>query len=165
MKDFDKLRHGNVTKDQFRLSMSMANIPLSESEFRLILSHFETPNKGNYVEWKEFCDILDEVFSHKELEKVAPNNQVELAQTSFNYGKNAINQKELELANKIKQSFKEYQLVNRLDAKQLFENWDKLSRFKVSPKQFRQVLATIGFNLTEEENKAICKLYASDDEN
>ncbi len=54
--------------------------------------------------------------------------------------------------------------MNRLDTKQLFENWDKLSRFKVSPKQFRQVLATVGFNLSEEENRAICKLYASDDE-
>lgn len=31
MKDFDKLRHGNITKDQFRLSMTMAKIPLSEA--------------------------------------------------------------------------------------------------------------------------------------
>lgn len=54
--------------------------------------------------------------------------------------------------------------MNRLDTKQMFENWDKLNRLKVSPKQFRQVLATVGFNLSEEENKAICKLYASDDE-
>lgn len=46
----------------------------------------------------------------------------------------------------------------------MFENWDKLNRLKVSPKQFRQVLATVGFNLSEEQNKAICKLYASDDE-
>lgn len=54
--------------------------------------------------------------------------------------------------------------MNRLDIKDLFANWDKLSCFKVTPKQFRQVLATIGFNLTEEENSAICKLYASEDE-
>lgn len=46
----------------------------------------------------------------------------------------------------------------------MFENWDKLNRWKVSAKQFRQVLATVGFNLSEEENQAICKLYASDDE-
>ena len=62
------------------------------------------------------------------------------------------------------ESFKEYQLINRLDTKQMFENWDKLNRWKVSPKQFRQVLATVGFSLSEEENAAICKLYASDDE-
>lgn len=31
MKDFDKLRHGNITKDQFRLCLNMAKIPLSEN--------------------------------------------------------------------------------------------------------------------------------------
>lgn len=41
MKDFDKLRHGNITKDQFRLSLGMAKIPLSEAEFSLILNYFE----------------------------------------------------------------------------------------------------------------------------
>lgn len=29
MRDFDKLRHGNITKDQFRLAMNMAQLPLS----------------------------------------------------------------------------------------------------------------------------------------
>jgi Ca2+-binding EF-hand superfamily protein len=65
MKDYDKLRHGNITKDQFRLSLNMAKIPLSEAEFKLILQHFETENKQNYVDWKSFCDNLDEVFNLK----------------------------------------------------------------------------------------------------
>jgi hypothetical protein len=30
MKDFDKLRHGNITKDQMRLALNMAQLPLSE---------------------------------------------------------------------------------------------------------------------------------------
>ena len=30
MRDFDKLRHGNITKEQFRLTMNMAQLPLSE---------------------------------------------------------------------------------------------------------------------------------------
>jgi hypothetical protein len=29
MRDFDKLRHGNISKDNFRLSLNMAKIPLS----------------------------------------------------------------------------------------------------------------------------------------
>ena len=29
MKDFDKLRHGNITKDQMRLALNMAQLPLS----------------------------------------------------------------------------------------------------------------------------------------
>lgn len=51
-----------------------------------------------------------------------------------------------------------------MDTKDLFKNWDKLSRFKVSPKQFRQVLATAGFSMTDEQSKAICKMYVTDDQ-
>ncbi len=40
MRDFDKLRHGNISKDNFRLALNMAKIPLSEAEFKLILENF-----------------------------------------------------------------------------------------------------------------------------
>lgn len=53
--------------------------------------------------------------------------------------------------------------MHRLQPKQLFENWDKLNRLKVSPKQFRQILNTLGFDLTAQENEAVCKYYISED--
>lgn len=31
LRDFDKLRHGNVSKQQFRLALNMAKLPLSEA--------------------------------------------------------------------------------------------------------------------------------------
>ena len=52
LRDYDKLRHGNVTKDQFRLCLGMAQIPLSEAEFKLILDHYECPNKASHIKWK-----------------------------------------------------------------------------------------------------------------
>ena len=67
------------------------------------------------------------------------------------------------MAEKIKSEFTEFRLSNRLEPKQFFENWDKLNRWKVSPKQFRQVLATLGFELSAQQNEAICKLYITDD--
>lgn len=65
MRDFDKLRHGNITKDQFRLALNMAMLPLSESEFQQIVQGFATPSKNNYVNYKDFCDSLNEVFGAK----------------------------------------------------------------------------------------------------
>lgn len=53
--------------------------------------------------------------------------------------------------------------MHRLEPKQMFENWDKLNRLKISAKQFKQVLNTLGFDLTDDQNSAICKLYISDD--
>ena len=90
MKDFDKLRHGNITKDQFRLTLNMAKIPLSESEFQLIMNHYTCENKAGYVQWKKFTEDLDQVFGLKELEKTLPNERLNLAPTTFNYGKNLI---------------------------------------------------------------------------
>lgn len=63
----------------------------------------------------------------------------------------------------IKKKFQEHRLMNRLEPKEMFENWDKLNRLKISSKQFRQVLTTLGFELTPEQNEAICKYYISDD--
>jgi hypothetical protein len=52
MKDFDKLRHGSITKDQFRLCLNMAKIPLSENEFQLIVENYKCSQKLGYVQWK-----------------------------------------------------------------------------------------------------------------
>ena len=90
MKDFDKLRHGNITKQQFRLRMGMAKIPLSESEFDLILGYFECPEKQNYVRWKDFVETVDKVFNVKELEKQSPKKNPELAGVGFVYGREPI---------------------------------------------------------------------------
>jgi Ca2+-binding EF-hand superfamily protein len=106
MRDFDKLRHGNITKDQLRLAMNMAKLPLSETEFKSICEGFACEGKANYVNWKDFCDSLDEVFGTKELEKISPNLQVEAPTTKISYGRRGISAEELALANKIKTSFK-----------------------------------------------------------
>ena len=68
------------------------------------------------------------------------------------------------MANNIKNAFREYLLANRMDTKDLFRGWDKLSRFKCSPKQFRQVLATVGFEMNDDQTRAICKMYRTDDQ-
>ena len=145
LRDFDKLRHGNVSKQQFRLALGMAKLPLSESEFSLILEHFECPDKAGFIRWKDFTDTIDNVFNQHRLEKVPPNQEVKLASTNFLYTRPQITEEEKGTADKIKEEFINFRLANRLEPKQFFENWDKLNRWKVSPKQFRQVLATLGF--------------------
>jgi len=46
-----------------------------------------------------------------------------------------------------------------MDIKSFFQEWDKHRHFKVSPKQFRQVLANCKFTLTNEEFDAIVAHY------
>lgn len=66
LRDFDKLRHWNVSKDQFRLALNMAKLTLSEKEFNLIIDYFGCENKPGFIRWKDFTDRIDEVFGlHK----------------------------------------------------------------------------------------------------
>lgn len=51
-----------------------------------------------------------------------------------------------------------------MDIKQFFQDWDRLGRNKVSPKQFRQVLATVNFILSDEEFKALVRFYQSEED-
>jgi len=106
LKDFDKLRSGSITKNQLRLGLNMANMPLSTQEFEMITEHFKNPEKEDHVSWREFCDCVDEVFTVKNLEKQSPSLLLEKTNLSFNYGKLGMNQSEVNLAQAIKLKFK-----------------------------------------------------------
>ena len=106
LKDFDKLRSGSITKNQLRLGLNMANMPLSNQEFEMIAEHFKSQEKEDHVTWREFCDCVDEVFTTKNLEKQSPSMLLEKTNLSFNYGKGGMNQSEVLLAESVKRKFK-----------------------------------------------------------
>lgn len=108
---------------------------------------------GDLVCYRDFVRNIDEQFFDQTFKTSA----------NFSEIRPKINEEETDLALRIKEEFIKFRLANRLEPKQFFENWDKLNRLKVSPKQFRQVLATLGFELTAVQNEAICKLYTTDD--
>jgi hypothetical protein len=47
----------------------MCKIVLSGAEFRLLADYFKAPKDGAFVKWREFSDVVDEVFTKKNLEK------------------------------------------------------------------------------------------------
>lgn len=51
--------------------------------------------------------------------------------------------------------YREFLVRGNLDIKSFFQEWDWHRHFKVSPKQFRQVLATCKFSVTEDECNAL----------
>ena len=160
-RDFDRLRSGIITQAQFRIGMNMAKIDLSTSEFELLKSYFNSDKKG-MLKWREFCDAIDEVFTKKGLEKDA-TFKVTMPSITTKYGQTALQKTDKALSSKLVEKFKEKLRRERLDAKSFFQSWDRHNRFKVSAKQFRQVLATCGFEMTDQESEALCKNYANQD--
>lgn len=141
----------------------MSKIVLSEAEFMILVDAFSCPDKLNYVRSKDFIDAIDEVFNKKELEKISPKESFEPASTLYKYGKESPTAAELDLAEEVKNKFREFSRSNRLDIKQFFQDWDRLHRNKISPKQFRQVLAMNYFEISEEEYKVLCKVYGTEE--
>lgn len=163
LRDFDKLRSGGITTPQLRLGFNMAGITLSDKEFELLVNAFPMTEKENYVRWKDICDTIDEVFTTKNLERDPTYNLTE-PNLAYNYGIEPLTQDEVVVAREVINKFKQFSRGTRLDIKQFFKDWDRLNRNKVSPKQFRQVLATVNFLLTEPEFKALVKFYRSDED-
>ncbi|CAD8108204.1 unnamed protein product [Paramecium sonneborni] len=164
LRDFDKLRSGTITVTQLRKGLSMAKILLSDAEFQLILQNFGCKDKANFVYWKDFTDQVDQVFTTKNLEKVSPSEEVPMMSTQYNYGRVSITERDRQVAEVVQKKFQYFCKATRLDIKQFFQDWDKLGRNKVSPKQFRQTLATVNFILTDEEFQAVVKIYAAEDD-
>jgi Ca2+-binding EF-hand superfamily protein len=160
-RDFDRLRSGNISNPQFRIGMNMAKIDLSTAEFDLLTSHYAS-DKPYMFRWKCFCDDVDEVFVKKNLEKDATVD-FKKPELVTKYGTTKPAKNDTNLALKVVRKFKEKLRRERLDAKSFFQSWDKHNRFKVTPKQFRQVLATFGFEMTDPENDALCKYYSNQD--
>lgn len=162
LRDFDRLRSGGITNSQFRIGMNMAKLPLSNSDFVTITEYFRVPNKPGHMLWVEFCDSVDQVFNVKGLE-IQPNKEADIHFSQHKKMRDTLGDTDLELARKVIDKFKFFTRATRLYIKQFFQDWDHLGRNKVSPKQFRQVLATVKFNLTDPEFRAVSNYYLCED--
>lgn len=165
-RDFDKLRTGFITNAQFRIGLSMAKLPISNPEFQLLASTFSAGERkaGEHVCWREFVDSVDCVFTKKGLEK---NVDIVLgdAATATQYGRENASDDEKRCVDDIIGRFQEIVRRHRLDAKSFFQDHDYHKHFKVTPKIFRQVMFTHGFQMNEHEVACITKVYGCGETN
>lgn len=159
-RDFDKLRSGYITEAQFRIGLNMAKVVLSSYEFEELTTYFQAPKEGKHVRWRDFCDAVDEVFTKKGLEK-AVDTVLDDARTQTIYGRTNPSKPQKNVVEEVVQRFKQLLIRQRLDAKSFFQDFDRHKHFKVSPKQFRQVLANFGFTMSDEELEALVKIYGN----
>lgn len=160
-RDFDKLRSGFITESQFRIGLNMAKIVLSQAEFDELVTYFQAPKEGKHVKWREFCDLVDEVFTKKGLEK-AVDTVLDEPKLALSYGRTGASKPQRNVAEEIVQRFRSMLVRQRLDAKSFFQDWDRHKHFKVSPKQFRQVLANFGFLMSDAELEALVRTYGNE---
>jgi len=103
LRDFDKLRSGNITVSQFRIGLNMAKINLSNAEFDHLCEHFASPIPDKIL-WKDFVDRIEEVFTTKGLEQ-KPTLAVESAKTETKYGKSLPTENQAEVCKTVVAKF------------------------------------------------------------
>ena len=123
---------------------------------------FKAPKEGAHVLWRDFSDRVDEIFTQKGLEKNL-DAAVGEARTATTYGRRQPAAEHTALCEQVVADFREVIRKNRLDAKSFFQDRDKLRSFKVTPKIFRQVLNTLGFQIEEDAVEAVSLVYGNED--
>lgn len=162
LRDFDKLRSGFITNNQFRIGLSMAKVGISATEFEHLCAAFKAPKEGAHMRWKDFCDAVDSVFTKKGLEK-AIDTDLNDVNTTVKYGRPQADKDTKSCVQHIVECFTEFVRRHRLDSKSFFQDFDKHRRFKVSQKIFRQVLTNLGFQISDEEVYQVSLVYGNND--
>lgn len=67
--DFDHLRHGKITRNEFRRATKIIFDGLTDSDLSLLETRFEVPGEPDHVNYLKFSDAVESVFTKKGLEK------------------------------------------------------------------------------------------------
>lgn len=74
----------------------MAKIVISQPEFQILTTHFKAPKEGEHISWRDFSDLVDEVFTKKGLEKQI-DASLDDTRVTTNYGRREANEREREV--------------------------------------------------------------------
>ena len=158
MRDYDPLRSGSITRTQFLSSLSMLKIYLSRKEAELLCDKYANPEKENEVLWTKFADDIDIVFVVKNLEKRADiNNVTNITKSSFKL--NELSLPDQAVLQEILKEMKTFFEVNRIEPKPFFSNDDRLKRGKVLKSQFKKILHSMKYYISDPHLEILMKKY------
>lgn len=158
--DFDKLRKGVVTKDQFRRILSLSGFTLTDNEYQSLENRYVDQN--GFINYVQFCDDIDSAFTLKGIDKnpTVVVKPIEVTDTL------PARRKRVELDEASKKKLFDilqmaYKLVQtqRFHMKPFFQAFDTTQSGFVSKWQFGRVLAQVGLKPTQETMNILLKYY------
>lgn len=69
MSDFDNLRHGRISRNEFRRAIKIIYSNLTETDLCMLETKFAAKDQPTHVEYIKFSDLVENVFTKKGLEK------------------------------------------------------------------------------------------------
>ena len=179
-RSFDKLRCGFITPSKFCSGLSMAGINLLPTEIEGIVEKFTEACRNvpsmSLVNYQAFCDMIDESFTVKNLEKY-PLQQVSdvpvdiLNTNRYQTCAKGLTDMEEETLNKVLLRIAQVCKIKRILVKPVFDDAaanknSTLSVNRVTANQFKQALnVKLGLRLKEEEVQVLLKKFDDNNDN
>ena len=161
--DFDKLRKGRVTKNQFEQVLSMLNFNLSKEEFDSLTNKYRTSTDAEYmVNYHIFCNNINAVFTTYGIQKkpTAPVAPVTVENTVLARRKYLeVSEEEATEINYILEEYRKAVRIKRIHLKPMFQDFDITKNQHVTKHQFLRTLGQLGVSTSEKVLNTLCKAY------
>lgn len=181
--DFDRSKSQHITAQQFLRVMKTLNImPPSEELFDLIIRRYCDRGNTKEINYFHFCKDVDrpeDMFPQYQAKRPQPEQfkkigvrpkQVSTFFKQTTDGLDVINnrfmQDHVDISNDpsdVEDRLKAIIVMKRIRIEEFFRDFDKLRKGRVTRPQFKSILSSMNFTLTNDEFKALAKKYETAD--
>jgi Ca2+-binding EF-hand superfamily protein len=159
-RDFDKLRKGKVTPNQFKGILSMLNFQLTEEEFQSLIAKYNTAD--NMFNHSDFCANINAAFTRKGIDK-DPTYQVASQSSNDTFMARRkyldISEDEHYAVDALIQEYKQAIKVKRLNLKPQFQGFDITKNGHVTKTQFVRVCSQLQCCASDQMMNCLLKRY------
>ncbi|XP_078391762.1 uncharacterized protein LOC144674143 isoform X1 [Cetorhinus maximus] len=160
MKDFDKLNSRCILKINFRRALDLDGFELQPSEMAILEKAYESCEKPDYVDYKQFIAEIESIFTLDHLEKF-PRAEVTQYKPPPDWTLNMLSTEEVTVYQKAMARLAERVRRDQLQLFPLFEDYDRLNIGSVTQSQFHRVLAELDLEtlLSIQETRVLCHRF------
>ncbi len=157
--DHDMLRKGTVPAQKFRGVLFTQKIQLTNEEYDLLEKHYATPEDSNKINYVQFNEEIERIFTEKDLEKDPVKKPQEFKAPSILDPKDVLNTEEEKILDDCLQRIGWIVKHKRLLIKPFFQDKDRSKSGFVANTRFRSIFDTLKLQISEEEYQLICKRF------
>lgn len=161
-KDHDKLRSGIITENQFVCGLALAvgkEAQLSRQEIQKVVEYYRQPD--GRVQYKDFCDIMENAFTIPDLEKKPLQDVVRPARGALSRGLKPLTGQEEQRLQEIMSQISDNVRRRRLMMYPYFKDYDRGIAYTrvVTPVQFGRILHFLSLNVAPEDLKLLLRKF------
>jgi len=161
-KDHDKLRSGVITENQFVCGLALAcgkEAQLSRQEIQKVVEYYRLPD--GRVQYKEFCDAMENAFNIPELEKKPTECVQRPARGTLSRGIKPLTDAEETRLMEVLNTIADKVVKDRIMMYQYFKDYDRSRAYTrvVTPPQFARILHFLGLNINNEDLKLVLNKF------